>query len=761
MTSTQDRKKTNLQVLIPGLLLVALIVAVMCAVYIVALQNTMKEESNNYLSELSDEMSAMIDYRVDSNFQTLDSIAFTCAQITKSEDSMPYLEKISDELGFGWLGAVDQNGIVFTTTGQIMDYSTEPYVQNALKGNRDISGIMTNPIGDGLVMIYSVPIMTDESPVGAILGCVSKESMQRVISNDSFDGAAFSQIISNDGDVILTSSNRESSTGERNFFDRLQDSEVESAQSITQIHQDMAANKSGIIYYTLKEDSHEYVACYTPLQLEKWYLLSIVPTDATGAKSKLFIELSIVVNVMIVLLFLLLISLIVMLQRRNQKRLERMAFVDPVTGGFNRVRFELEATKKIVSAPPNTYALVSLDIEKFKLINDTFGSDAGDKTLKYVHDIIKRYLTEEELIARISADTFNLLVKNAPHEELKRRQDNGVAEINAFNYINDSNYFLPIYAGIYTIDDPQLNLITIQDRANVARKSCKQKSGNILSSCVFYSDLDRLKLIREKEIENRMEQALSNHEFVVYLQPKYDLKNNTITGAEALARWQDPQKGLIPPSEFIHVFEKNGFIIKLDLYIFEEVCKLLQKWLQEGRQPVPVSVNLSRVHLNHPGFLKDYKSIYQKYDIPAKFIEIELTESMIINNTEELIRIIEQIHAIGFQCALDDFGSGYSSLNILKDIPADVLKLDSVFFGDQVEEAPVVGRAKIIIENVIELAQKLHMRTVAEGVEIQTQVKFLREANCDMVQGFVFSKPLPVAEFERQAFGENNGIKEE
>lgn len=256
-------------------------------------------------------------------------------------------------------------------------------------------------------------------------------------------------------------------------------------------------------------------------------------------------------------------------------------------------------------------------------------------------------------------------------------------------------------------------------------------------------------MVREKEIENKMQDALKNHEFEVYLQPKVELKGETIAGAEALVRWNDPEYGLISPAEFIPIFEKNGFIVNLDLYMFEQVCGLLQSWIEKGYEPVPVSVNLSHVHLKNPDFLKEFRAIFQKYKLPPKLLEIELTETLVFENLDLLVKVIDQFHEIGFDCSLDDFGSGYSSLNILKDVPVDTLKLDRGFFGSNQQKN---DRGGYIVESIIELAKKLKMQTVSEGVETKEQVAFLKKANCDMVQGYVFAKPVPIVDFEKAAF---------
>ncbi len=283
------------------------------------------------------------------------------------------------------------------------------------------------------------------------------------------------------------------------------------------------------------------------------------------------------------------------------------------------------------------------------------------------------------------------------------------------------------------------------DRANTARKTIK---GGHKNSFAFYDKEMHKKILKEKEIENSMVDALNNGEFIVYFQPKYSLSDYQIIGAEALVRWDNPQKGLIPPIEFIPVFERNGFIVNIDFYVFEEVCKKIREWMDEGQKVVPISVNLSRMHFVNSNFIEKFKLIVDKYKIPTRLIELELTETAVLDNIEGLLDTMNNLKEKGFVISMDDFGTGYSSLNLLKELPVDILKLDRAFFTEKDES----NNEKIVISNVIKMAKELKMKVISEGVETISQVEFLKQIGCDMVQGYLFSKPMPVKEFEKIAF---------
>ena len=245
-----------------------------------------------------------------------------------------------------------------------------------------------------------------------------------------------------------------------------------------------------------------------------------------------------------------------------------------------------------------------------------------------------------------------------------------------------------------------------------------------------------------------MEEALKQKEFQVYLQPKYSPKEEVLSGAEALVRWISPEEGFVPPNRFIPIFEKNGFILKLDDYMISEVARQQAQWISEGKNVVPISVNVSRAHFTKVDLAEHICRLVDQYNVPHEVIELELTESAFFEDKEVLLGTVRKLREYGFTVSMDDFGAGYSSLNSLKEIPLDVIKLDAEFFRGNDE----AGKGKIIVNETIDLAKKLNMRTVAEGIETKEQVDFLAELGCDLIQGYYFAKPMPLKEFEQKAF---------
>ena len=282
--------------------------------------------------------------------------------------------------------------------------------------------------------------------------------------------------------------------------------------------------------------------------------------------------------------------------------------------------------------------------------------------------------------------------------------------------------------------------------AVVARNKVTEVSENPI---VWFNDEMRKDQLWLHKVENDMEKALENKEFQVYLQPKYSTKGEVLSGAEALVRWIHPKEGFVAPFRFIPIFESNGFVVQLDDYMLTEVARQQAQWIEEGRKIVPISVNVSRANFVREDLAEHICQIVDRFKVPHDVIELELTESAFFDDKEVLLNTIKKLKSYGFVISMDDFGAGYSSLNSLKELPLDVVKLDAGFFRDEDED----GRGKLIVEDTISLAKKLEMRIVAEGIETREQVDFLAHMNCDLIQGYYFAKPMPVAEFEKKAFG--------
>ena len=736
--------------LLVGLGIVCLVVVLLCVNYVDNLDAAMRQETERDLSEAAQHVAARVEDQVEAAFTGLEAAADAYTGFDDAVAAGHYLEGLASHYGFTHLGVATRDGIVHAGDGRTTRLTAAGAAARARAGEPQIC-LVPAPADGTLYTCYFVPVYRDGAVDELLVATSPGIRLKEFLDAEIFGGEGFVFIMNQAGELVAVSDRVGLAEDVTNFYTVLkQQGAVDYGELVDEIHGEVSAGRRGLCYYAL-EDGQQKALCYQPMSMPGWVLMSVVPASYTTERSHPLIVRAVGLALIIVGLFLALTVFVWWTYRRGHRELERIAYVDGVTGGPSRSKFELEAKRAIRAAPGGTYALVYMDVHKFKLINDNAGSAEGDRALRHIYNIIKICLREGELVSRIGSDHFNLLLRNGPPEEVCARLERMAEKINSYNQEREKKFFIRFHAGAYVIDEPELDFVTIQDRANVARrKDCRRvRDYRSLSSCTYYTEVERRRLIREKEISDRVDAAMAAGEFTVYLQPKLDLKTSRVAGAEALVRWQDPERGLIPPGEFIPVMERDGSVIRLDLYVFEQVCALLRRWLDEGRAPVPVAVNLSPLHLEYRDFLSGYRRIIEQYRIPPSLIELELTETMMLEDRELGQRAIEEIHALGVRCAMDDFGSGYSSLNAIKDIRADVLKLDRAFFeggsGDQ--------RGAWVVESVIRLARKLGMQTVAEGVEQPEQMEHLGEVGCDLVQGFVFSPPVPVEEFEELAFG--------
>jgi len=423
--------------------------------------------------------------------------------------------------------------------------------------------------------------------------------------------------------------------------------------------------------------------------------------------------------------------------RKNYFR--KLSQTDSLTKIANREYFYTNAEKILEKSPEQSYLLASIDARNFKLINDRFGRIIGDQTLANIASKIKAIFDGHGLYARSQGDSFLVLVDDVP---ANRRRIEKLEELDI--YIHDSSrYQVPLKIGICPIRkyNPEMTISSYIDRANIAKENIPARNSNSLN--YFTSEMEE-ELNTKNTIEIEMVQALKRNEFIVYYQPKYELETDKIIGAEALVRWNHGEKGIISPGVFIPLFEKNGFIVDLDFYVYESVFKMIRNRIINHLPVVPVSMNVSRSHLSDENFVNKLETLVSKYRVPKQYIEMEITESIFDQEEGNALMLIYQLKEHGFTVSMDDFGSGYSSLNLLRMVPIDTLKIDKVFI-DNTEHSP---RGRVIIEEIISMATRIHVKTICEGVETRVQRDFLKDVGCNMVQGYFYSKPLPYDEFE-------------
>lgn len=427
--------------------------------------------------------------------------------------------------------------------------------------------------------------------------------------------------------------------------------------------------------------------------------------------------------------------------RSRQSLYRQLVYVserDPLTGLLNQRAFLAEMGHLLHNYPDEHFTLIRMDISRFGLINSLYGLGEGDALLCHMGKAVARAAAgfAHAPCGRIYADVFCLFV---PCEEAALKALLESLQKNVAAY--PAHYYLETVLGVYSVADPSLDPRVMYRLATLAAATCKN---NYQNHVAFYDEKLSHIQHQEQEIANEMEAALANGQFVVYLQPKYDMETGRPCGAEALVRWKHPTRGQIPPDDFVPVFERNGFIPLLDHFMWEQVCILLRRWLDGGKKPFPVSVNVSRQNLYNPHLVHQLLALVRKYNIPPSLMQLELTESAYMDAPARMRQMVQRLRRSGFTLLMDDFGSKYSSLNALKDMPVDILKLDLGFLAP----SPNKARGRCILESVLHMAQKLGLPTIVEGVETAEQKRFLQSVGARYAQGFYFARPLPVPEYE-------------
>ncbi|HBH3127093.1 EAL domain-containing protein [Clostridioides difficile] len=426
----------------------------------------------------------------------------------------------------------------------------------------------------------------------------------------------------------------------------------------------------------------------------------------------------------------------------NKKRFKRIFYTDNLTKIKNQVAFENRAIEILHNASNKEYVLLNIDIDNFKYINDTHGYEYGDKVLIIVATALSKTFNIKETCARIGSDNFVILAKyrDSILEDIREMLTNAIISELDMNVTQTISYCI----GAYLVEIDNLgykSINSIMDKANIAHKVSKTRG---ISSTVWYNENLLKQLQMENSIYNYMYKALENEEFHMYLQPKFQISSLNVVSAEALVRWFSPELGFLSPDEFIPLFEKSGFIIELDFYMLKKACSFVKKtFMKKNQYTYPIAVNFSRVTIYQNSFYQRFLDTVKEYEIPFKYIEIEVTESAFNEISQPVISILEELKKLGFLISMDDFGSRYSSLSLLCSLSINGLKLDKSLLKETFNREKVYS----IIQCIIEMSHRIGMSVVCEGIETKKDLEFLNTIKCDVGQGFYFSKPIEEKEF--------------
>ncbi len=629
------------------------------------------------------------------------------------------------------------SGKAYTTSGTTLQMNAKKHV--AITGNPDfyISDVGILPGGQKNSFCIEETVYTSDGKIIGSLGAsISIDSfMNKTIGIKLGEKDSFMLIDRNGAFLVHTRINVIGQTYTPDDPEYINASSINLAKSAD--GEFLSKNNEGDLIYILTRKIPE----------SGWTLGIVIPmleiSDVAKPQKNMEIRI-IIISIIIITLLVVIESWIIDFFQKKQL----IATVyDPLTNLWTRQRFEAEAAKMIRYNPRSKFMLVEADIRGFKFINQNYGEEAADKVILFYSKILNKMSADyHAIIGRGFADHFYTLVKVSSVRKAMNIFKEKISQLTEDLKSYDIPFF-PKFGISFLMPGDKSRGITIQGligQASFAKSTIKD---NMLTQYSVYNSRLLEKINEERFIEGHMQQALEQKEFFVMYQPKISLNNENIVGAEALVRWNSPTLGLMTPDKFIPLFERNGFITKLDFFVYEEVFKFIHNQLAKGEQMVPISVNMSRNHNKPEKFIHDFLEIFKKYSIPPQFIQVEILERSVMDSNT-LKDITEKLHKEGFSVAMDDFGSGESSLNMLTKIPVDVLKFDREFLHSSTNnEGEIDPKSAKFIHILIDLSKNLNKQTVFEGVETQAQRDFLRSINCDQAQGFFYSKPLSEQDF--------------
>lgn len=728
------------------LLLISLAFIVTVSVVFNNIKTNLEREIISSLSEEAEENAALIEKEIDAKFGVLQSFANELSSTGDEIEEIRDMKSFVEVYNFRRMGFVDLNGIAKTTDGFEKDLSFREFYQVGLKGESFITESLQETIGDStedMINILSVPVYDNKGEIkGVLFATYLTEKFHEVIFSDLFQGEGYTYIVAGDGDVISSYGD-----GMQKEYDNIFIYTGDAAQyddAIQEKVENDMREKISRVGIGVNEDNDKYFYCYKPLEIESadmnWYIFSIEPKSVLDERMHPIMRDIQFLTVILICILVMANIVFLFYNLRRRQELFRLAYKDSITGGDNFSNFKEKAKKY-----ENTEGyVIALDISEFKLVNNVCGNASGDEVLKVIWDVILANCNDNEQAARVNADRFVIFWIESSKKTVTYRIEKLINEIEGISEQLSVPRLYPVI-GIRAVE----KLDDADKRYGEALRAKALVKNRRDRHYAFYDEIDYDTIVENKKLENGFEKALADKKFEVWYQPKFNSHTGKIVGSEALIRWRADDGSLISPGRFIPLFEKNGNIIRLDEYVFREVCRQQKEWQKEGIQILPVSVNISRFSLYYSNVVEKYERIINYYDVDHKYVQIEITESAIIENTV-IVELIQKFHDAGFDILLDDFGSGYSSLASLNQMPFDTIKLDKSlvdYVGNENGEK--------LLKFIVQLVQSLGMKITAEGVEYKEQLDFLENLNCDDIQGFYFSKPLMLADFSAK-LTENN-----
>ena len=706
----------------------------------------------------------LLDRQAISMVESSNTIATTTLQ-ARLENSVSALRGVSDALGtksdtlfsvenlreaigamkgYGFADGVvcDPEGLAYDALGGSSAMVENVAFLRALSGEEVVT-FQSFREGETTSVVFFVPVVSEDGKVMAVLSANwSQDVLRTALSTSAFRGKEDVVVVNQSATTVTSLSGTFKDRSVLSLWGKKDDAYYNTEQIIKQGREctEVVTDKNGVAY----------VLSYKGIRnLNDWGVVTVVAMeDLKPLLSHEYQSSTELIPIIFASIATILLAVLLFYHAKRHYALDQMANIDHITKSYNFKGFAKRMNKAFEKDPNSKYAFLEVTLDRFEYFKETFGNEETNKTLAFMSSVISKFVHSDEAFCRYNTMYFILLLKYQSEEELKERilyltdkigDDNGHER-------NYAKFSFDLKTGVYCLNQIDLRvdeMIRCANTALVAAQSNFKAPYEMFKSAMENSKTE------SKEFEDHMYDALDEKEFLVYLQPKFSLKNGQQTGAEALVRWMHPEKGLLYPGRFISLFEKNGFITELDMYILDELCRRLRIWIRKGFKPMPLSINISMQNLYDENFVKRVKEIVHKHGVPENLIMLEFSEESVAGNIALTKEVIESLKKDGFLIAMDDFGKSATSMNTLYQVNVDELKIDRQFLLENEK----TERGQSIINTVMETSKTLGIHVVGEGVNDKSQARMLKDLGCDMMQGFVFAEPLPEHEYEEYAYG--------
>lgn len=702
------------------------------------IRNSLQQQLMGSIEGMAEQNEILVEKEVGTRFRLLSGLA---REFSEGDENIfaDKLQGFVETYQFKRMGYIAADGMAETTDGYHLDMLDRELFKQSMQGRKYLTDTVADCVdaSNENVNAFSVPVYEkDQKTVKGVLFATCRDEMfEGCLKNEIFEGQAFNYIVKTDGTIVATSGNSKEWRIGKNIFNADISPDEQNDTAKNQMISDMEAGKRGYGIDPKRREVSLYY--YMPLKIEEtgeeWFVVTAAAESVLTDRMQVVMD---AINSLIVIILAVIsvsVGVYIYSWRKSKKELMALAYQDPVTLGDNFAAFKERAKNK----KDGVGWLIAMDVTDFKLINSTCGVKKGDEVLRAIWDIFEKETGENELAAHVNADRFVLFWMEESQDAVKERLGCVIKKIEEIPERLEIPNLFPVFGIFHTTV-----LDEIDPLYGNAVQAKHQIKGRRDRNYMFFDELNHDSIQKKRELEDHFEIALENEEFEIWYQPKYGAHSRKLVGAEALVRWRRADGALIPPLKFIPLFERNGNIIRLDEYVFRAVCRQQKEWQEQGKKMLPVSVNISRVSLYYSNVVEKYESIIRSFDLDSKYVQLEITESATIDNNE-IFNLLEQFHMAGFKILLDDFGSGYSSLATLNCMHFDTIKLDKSlvdYIGDDNGEK--------LLNSITKMAQSFGMEITAEGVETVEQLMFLCNLDCDDIQGYYFSRPLPVKEYE-------------